>query len=125
LNDIERFKFSFKNAIEGIRLAVRTQRNLRVHLVIGALIIFLSIILKINGVEFVLLFLTILIVLITELFNTAIEFTIDLISPEYNSIAKKAKDVSAAAVLIAALFALIIGLIVLAPKILSVLLEKL
>jgi len=125
LNDIERFKFSFKNAIEGIRLAVRTQRNLRVHLVIGALIIFLSIILKINGVEFVLLFLTILIVLITELFNTAIEFTIDLISPEYNSMAKKAKDVSAAAVLIAALFALIIGLIVLAPKILSVLLEKL
>jgi len=125
LNDIERFKFSFKNAIEGIKLAVRTQRNLRVHLVIGALIIFLSIILKINGVEFVLLFLTILIVLITELFNTAIEFTIDLISPEYNSIAKKAKDVSAAAVLIAALFALIIGLIVLAPKILSVLLEKL
>ena len=125
MNDIERFKFSFKNAIEGIRLAVRTQRNLRVHLVIGALIIFLSIILKINGVEFVLLFLTILIVLITELFNTAIEFTIDLISPEYNSMAKKAKDVSAAAVLIAALFALIIGLIVLAPKILSVLLEKL
>ena len=125
MNDIERFKFSFKNAIEGIKLAVRTQRNLRVHLVIGALIIFLSIILKINGVEFVLLFLTILIVLITELFNTAIEFTIDLISPEYNSIAKKAKDVSAAAVLIAALFALIIGLIVLAPKILSVLLEKL
>jgi diacylglycerol kinase (ATP) len=64
-------------------------------------------------------------VLVTELFNTALEFSIDLISPEFNLLAKKAKDVSAAAVLIAAIFSLVIGFIVFGPKILSLILVTL
>jgi diacylglycerol kinase len=125
LNDIERFKFSFHNAISGIKIALRTQRNLRIHIFIGTFIITLSLLLKIHATEWILLLLTILIVLVTELFNTALEFSIDLISPEFNLLAKKAKDVSAAAVLIAAIFSLVIGFIVFGPKILSLILVTL
>jgi diacylglycerol kinase len=125
LNDIERFKFSFQNAISGIKIALRTQRNLRIHIFIGTFIITLSLLLKIHATEWILLLLTILIVLVTELFNTALEFSIDLISPEFNLLAKKAKDVSAAAVLIAAIFSLVIGFIVFGPKILSLILVTL
>lgn len=117
MNDVDRFKFSFRNAFDGIKTAFRTQRNLRIHLLAGALVIFLSILLRVSTAEFLILLLTILIVLVTELFNTAIEFTINLVSPEYNNLAKKAKDISAATVLIAALFAVLVGIMIFAPKI--------
>jgi len=117
LNDINKFKLSFRNAFFGIKTAMRTQKNLRVHIFIGCLVVIISILVKVSLYEFLILFLTILIVLVTEMFNTAIEFTIDLVSPEFNPIAKKVKDISAAAVLIAAIFAIWIGIVVLGPKV--------
>jgi len=81
------------------------------------MVVIISILIKVSLYEFLILFLTILIVLVTEMFNTAIEFTIDLVSPEFNPIAKKVKDISAAAVLISAIFAIWIGIVVLGPKI--------
>jgi len=117
LNDINKFKFSFRNAFLGIKTAMRTQTNLRVHIFIGCMVVIISILIKVSLYEFLILFLTILIVLVTEMFNTAIEFTIDLVSPEFNPIAKKVKDISAAAVLISAIFAIWIGIVVLGPKI--------
>jgi len=100
---------SFRNALAGIKIALRTQRNLRFHLIVGIVVISLAVIFRVSLVEFSILLLVILVVIISEMFNTSIEFTVDLISPEYNSLAKKAKDISAAAVLVSAFFAIIIG----------------
>ena len=119
VNDIDRLKFSFRNALIGIKTAYKSQKNLRLHIVIGFFVIFLGIFLKVSIVEWLILLLTILMVVITEMFNTALEFTVDLFSTEYSKQAKKAKDISAAGVLITAFFAIFIGIIIFLPKLLS------
>jgi len=118
LNDIDRFKFSFRNALNGIKTAYTSQKNLRVHSVIGFFVIIICILLKVSIVEWLILILTMLLVVISEIFNTALEFTVDLFSTEYSKQAKKAKDVSAAGVLISAIFAILIWIIIFLPKIL-------
>lgn len=119
MNEIERFKFSFRNAFSGIMTAYKSQRNLRIHFMVGIFVILLAWILQVSFIEFSILLFAILTVIISELLNTAIEFTIDLVSPNYNLEAKKAKDVSAAAVLISAVFAILIGIFIFGPKIYS------
>jgi len=119
LNDFDRFKFSFRNALIGIKTAYKSQRNLRVHIIIGFFVIVFGVFLKVSIVEWLILLLTILMVLITEIYNTALEFTVDLFSTEYNKQAKKAKDISAAGVLITVFFAIFIGIIIFLPKLLS------
>ena len=119
LNDIDRFKFSFRNALIGIKTAYKSQRNLRVHIIIGFFVIIFGVFLKVSMVEWLILLLTILVMLITEIYNTALEFTVDLFSTEYSKQAKKAKDISAAGVLITAFFAIFIGIIIFLPKLLS------
>ncbi len=123
VNDIDRLKFSFRNALIGIKTAYKSQKNLRLHIVIGFFVIFLSVFLKVSIVEWLLLLLTILMVVITEMFNTALEFTVDLFSTEYSKQAKKAKDVSAAGVLITAFFAILIGITIFLPKLLLLLFQ--
>jgi len=118
LNDIDRFRFSFRNALIGIKTAYKSQKNLRVHIFIGFFVILFGVFLKVSIVEWLILLLTILVVVITEMFNTALEFTVDLFSTEYSKQAKKAKDVSAAGVLITAFSAILIGIIIFLPKIL-------
>lgn len=116
LNDIDRFRFSFRNALIGIKTAYKSQKNLRVHIFIGFLVIIFGVFLEVSIVEWLILLLTILVVVITEMFNTALEFTVDLYSTEYSKQAKKAKDVSAAGVLITAFSAILIGIIIFLPK---------
>ena len=116
LNDIDRFRFSFRNALIGIKIAYKSQKNLRVHIFFGFLVIIIGVFLKVSIVEWLILLLTILVVVITEMFNTALEFTVDLYSTEYSNQAKKAKDVSAAGVLITAFSAILIGIIIFLPK---------
>ncbi len=116
LNDIDRFRFSFRNALIGIKTAYKSQKNLRVHIFFGFLVIIIGVFLKVSIVEWLILLLTILVVVITEMFNTALEFTVDLYSTEYSKQAKKAKDVSAAGVLITAFSAILIGIIIFLPK---------
>ena len=123
MKDIERIKFSFRNAISGIRTAFETQRNLRIHIAIGILVLTLGIIIQVSTEEFILLLIIILLVIISELFNTAFEFSVDLISPEYNQLAKKVKDIGAAAVLITTIFAVIVGIIIFAQKIILLFLK--
>jgi len=123
VNDIDRLKFSFRNALIGIKTAYKSQKNLRLHIVIGFFVIFLGIFLKVSIVEWLILLLTILMVVITEMFNTALEFTVDLFSTEYSKQAKKAKDVSAAGVLITAFFAILIGITIFLPKLLLLLFQ--
>ncbi len=105
------------NATNGIKHALKNERNTRIQVFFGILAIILGVLLKINLIEWVIVISTINIVIVTELINTAIENTIDLITSEYNEKAKIAKDVSAGAVFITCIFSAIIGIIIFGTKI--------
>lgn len=108
---------SFGYAFKGLGHATQTQLNFRVHLVASLLALFLGYALKISVNEWLWTALCIALVLMAELFNTAIEFLVDLVSPDYNELAGKVKDTSAGAVVVAAAFAIIAGSIIFIPKI--------
>ena len=111
----EKFIAGFGYAFQGLWYALRTQRNMRVHLAIALIIIIASIVLRISAVEFAMIFVAITGVFIAEMFNTVVELCIDLASPEYHPLAKIAKDVAAGAVLLNAMLSVVIGLFVLGP----------
>lgn len=110
-----KFIAGFGYAFSGVHYALRTQRNVRVHTFIGALAILMGILLHISAIEFAMIFIAITGVFIAEMFNTVIELSIDLSTPEYNPLAKIAKDVAAGAVLLNAILAIIIALFVFGP----------
>lgn len=111
---------SFKHAFEGIGVAIKSERNLQIHIAIMFLVIIFGIILKISVVEWFVCLLLFGGVISLEMINTAIETTVDLITMERNPKAKLAKDASAGAVLVIAIVSVIIGLIIFVPKILEV-----
>jgi diacylglycerol kinase (ATP) len=113
---MKKFISGFGYAFKGLKYATRTQLNFRVHLVATLIAVFMGYALHIQTNEWQWIILCIALVLITELINTAIEFLTDLVSPGYNELAGHVKDVSAAAVLVCALFALITGCIIFLPK---------
>lgn len=110
---------SFGYAFKGLGYATKTQLNFRVHLMATLVAVFAGYALHISVNEWLWIALCIALVLICELFNTALESLVDLVSPDYNQLAGRVKDVAAAAVTIAALFALITGLIIFLPKLLT------
>jgi diacylglycerol kinase (ATP) len=112
-------KLSFKYAIEGIKYAIRTQRNLRIHFIIAAVVLLLAFYLRCNLLEFAVIILTITLVICFELLNTAIEATIDLVSLINQPLAKIAKDLGAATVLCAAIGSIFIGIVILGPKLIE------
>lgn len=112
---------SFKHAFDGLIYAFLTQPNFRIHFYATFLAVFLGFYLNASYFEWVILVLTIFIVYVTELINTSIEATTDLLVTEHNPIAKVAKDTAAAAVLMVALGALVIGCFLFLPKILILL----
>lgn len=115
-NGWARFVAGFGYAFNGLWYALRTQVNMRVHLSIAVLAILLGILLHISAVEFAIIFVVITIVFVAEMFNTVFELSIDLSSPEYHPLAKLAKDVAAGAVLLSAIFAVIVGLLIFGPR---------
>lgn len=112
---------SFKYAIEGFISSFRTERNMKIHILAMIIVVILSIYMKISLIEWCIVTLAISLVIGAELFNTAIETIIDMISPERNPNAKLVKDISAAAVLVLALGAASIGAIIFIPKVISIL----
>lgn len=102
-------------AIEGIIYSVKTQRHMRYHLVAALTALVLSLALNISRTEFILLCMAIVLVLVTEMLNTAIETTVDMISEEFHPRAKIAKDIAAGVVLIASIGALTLGYLILYP----------
>ncbi|MBI5407289.1 MAG: diacylglycerol kinase [Nitrospirae bacterium] len=104
-------------AMEGIFHAAKTQRHMRYHLWAAGAVIFLSLLLGVTRMEFLILTFIILLVLLAEMVNTAIEAIVDLASPDYNPLAKIAKDVSAGAVFLASVGAVITGYLILFPYI--------
>lgn len=94
---------SLNYAIEGVIYAFKTQRHVRYHYVIAAAALFLSLFLELPVIEFVLFAMAVIILLFAEMMNTAIEETVNLVEDRHHILAKNAKDVSAGAVLIAAI----------------------
>jgi len=110
---------SFKYAFHGWWYVIRTQRNAWLHTLASILVIGVSIWLKLDRLEWVLIIIAIAFVWTAEFFNTALEVLVDLATRESHPLAKVSKDVGAAAVLIASITALIIGIIVLGPRLLE------
>ena len=108
---------SFKYAIQGFISSFKTERNMKIHILAMALVIILGIIYELNRTEWCLCIFAITLVITSELFNTAIETIVDMISPQRNEKAKLVKDISAAAVLVFAVGAAIVGLTIFLPKI--------
>ncbi len=108
---------SFKYAFEGIVTAFRDQPNLKLHLVAAAAVIFVSHFLGISKTEWLIIILTIGFVVTAELTNTAIEEVVDSFTDQVHPAAKKAKDVAAAAVLVASITAAVVGLTIFLPYI--------
>ncbi len=110
---------SFKYAWQGVTYAFRTQRNFRIHLIMGAIALCLSLYFRLSAIACSIISLTIALVLVLELLNTALEAVVDLtVGREFHQLAKIAKDCAAGAVLIAAIAALIIAGVLLLPSIL-------
>lgn len=102
-------------AIEGILHAAKTQRHLRYHLYSAACVLFVAYVLGVDRIDFLIISIVVILVLLSEMLNTAIEFLVDMVSPEYNEKARAIKDTAAGGVLITAFGAAIIGYIVLFP----------
>jgi diacylglycerol kinase len=110
---------SFRHAFAGISFVLRTQRNAKIHLAITIAVILLSVWLDLSLNEWGLMVLAIALVWVTESLNTALEATLDTVDVGYHPLIKIGKDVGAAAVLIAALAAVIIGILVMGPPLLT------
>ena len=110
---------SFRYAIVGLRYLLWTQRNAKIHTAIGLAAVVLGFMLGIDRYEWLTLILTITIVLAAEGVNTAIEAVVDLASPSYHPLAKIAKDVGAGTVLLTAVAAVIVGMLLFLPHLLS------
>jgi diacylglycerol kinase (ATP) len=104
---------SFNHAYRGLIYAVRTQRNMRFHVVVAAVVLVLSLLVGVSKLELAMLVLVIMAVFFAELINTAMEFTVDLVTREYHPLARLAKDVSAGAVLVTSIAALAVGYLIL------------
>lgn len=112
---------SFKYAFQGLKYAFIYEQNILVHTLATILVIIAGIIFKISTLEWLVIFLIIGLVIATELINTSIEATIDLITDEINPLAKIAKDTAAAAVLVFGFTALAIAFVIFVPKIITLL----
>ncbi len=109
---------SFTYAFQGWWFVLRTQHNAWIHAVASVIVVPLALWLRVSRLELAVIFLAITAVWVGEFINTAIEAVVDMASPEFHPLAKIAKDVAAAAVLLAAIAAVLIGLLILGPPLL-------
>lgn len=113
---MHRHHISFKHALEGIITALKTQPNFRIHLILALIAVVLGIITRISKPEWALITLTIVLGLSIELLNTAIEFTVDLLTDQHHILAKYAKDCAAGAMLVYAVGSVLVGGLIFLPK---------
>lgn len=110
---------SFRYAFAGITELFRSQPNAKIHIVAAVLVIGFGFYFNISTTEWCLIIFSIFGVLAAEAFNTSIEYLTDLVSPDFHPLAGKTKDVAAAAVLLTAIGAAIIGGIIFLPKLIT------
>lgn len=110
------FRQSLGHALDGLVTLFRTERNFRKHIAIGTIAALVGLILRLTVNEWLWLMLAIFLVLIAETINTIVEAVVDLIVGQtYHDLAKRAKDVAAGGVLLAAIFAVVVGCLVMLP----------
>ncbi|HPD41566.1 MAG TPA: diacylglycerol kinase family protein [Anaerolineae bacterium] len=109
---------SFRFAGAGLWDVLYTERNFRIHLGVTAAVIAMGLWLDVSRQEWAGLLLCIGFVLVAEIFNTGAELLVDLASPTYHPLARRVKDLAAGAVLLAAMIAVIVGLLLLGPPLL-------
>lgn len=103
---------SLNSAIEGIILATKTEKNMRLHFLSAVAVIMLSIFLKISKIDILLILLSVFFVLAAEIFNTSIEYLCDFVSPEHSAKIAAVKNLAAGAVLLSAFSSFAIGYII-------------
>lgn len=112
---LKRHTISFRHAFDGVFWAVKTQPNFRVHLCISFFVLLFAKIFVVTRVELLILLFTILLGLASEMVNTALESMTDLITKEYRTEAKIAKDVAAGMMLVISIGATVVGLVIFIP----------
>ncbi|WP_423190554.1 diacylglycerol kinase family protein [Alkalibacterium sp. f15] len=117
-----KYRDSFRYASWGVKTAFKEERNMRTHVMSGLFVFGLSLFLGLTRDEWLWLLLVSYLVFVMELINTVVENVVDLVTEEYHPIAKKVKDMAAAVVLVTAVFAVVIGTIIILPKLLQILL---
>jgi undecaprenol kinase len=112
---IERLIKSFVYALRGLSKTYREEQNLRVQTAVGTVMVALALIFRINRLEWCLLLLTIGLVILMEIANSAVERITDVLKPRINGYVKEIKDIAAAAVMLSSLISVIIGVIIFWP----------
>ncbi|MCS7463462.1 diacylglycerol kinase family protein [Paenibacillus doosanensis] len=103
---------SFRFAYEGVKYALSTQRNMKFHFFAAFVVLLMALYFHLHKLEILFILLAVTLMIVTELINTAVEKAVDLAMPDRHPLAKIAKDVAAASVLVSAAFAAIVGMIV-------------
>lgn len=103
-------------AWQGLIEVIKEERNFKIHIVMALIVMTVGFYVKLNALEWAIICMVISSVLIAEAFNSAIERMIDYVKPDIHPLAKSIKDISASAVLIASIFAVIVGLLIFLPK---------
>lgn len=103
---------TFAFAVQGIIHAFKAERNMKIHTAIAALVFLLGGLLELTPTRWLFLALAVTLVISAELINTAVEAVVDLVSPDEHPLARIAKDTAAGAVLVTALFAVVVGILV-------------
>lgn len=110
---------SFGHALEGLSHAIKQNRNLKIHFFVALIVVLVSLFFHVTAFEMSVLGVTILLVIASEMINTAIEEMVNLITSEHRREAKVAKDVAAGMVLVASVGSVIIGFLIFTPYILK------
>lgn len=115
------FHNTFKNARKGMRLAIKSEMNIRVHILAAVLVFSLGILVGLSTTKLCVLLLTIAMVISTEMINTAIEFSLDSVfHNRYSQLVGMAKDISAGAVMFVSLISVCIGIFLFVPQIVKI-----
>ena len=118
----QNFRTRIDNARHGLELAMRAEKNLRFHTLIACIVVVAGLLLGVGPVKMCILLLTIAIVILSEMLNSAIEFALDaLYRNNYSRLVKFAKDISAGAVLLVSIIAVIIGGFIFVPALINIL----
>lgn len=113
------FSNTFKNARKGMRLVLKSEVNIRVHVIIAIIVITCAILLGFSIEKICILLLTIALVIVSEMLNSAVEFALDAVfHNRYSKLVGMAKDISAGAVMLASVVAIIVGTLLFVPEIL-------
>lgn len=110
---------SFQHAFNGLKILWMEEHNARIHFLVGLIVVIAGFAFTVSLIEWILLAFAMGFVIVTEIINSSIENLADFVEPQLNPIMKKIKDLAAAAVLISAVTAVVIGLLIFVPKLLG------